>query len=27
VLNPPATEPLPVYKVEVRGQDVWVDIG
>jgi 3-phenylpropionate/trans-cinnamate dioxygenase ferredoxin subunit len=27
VLNPPATEPLPVYPVVVQGQDVMVDLG
>lgn len=26
VLNPPAVEPLPVYPVEVQGQDVLVNI-
>ena len=27
VIDPPATEPLPTYAVEVRGQDVFVDLG
>lgn len=27
VLSAPATEPLPVYAVEVRGEDVLVDVG
>ena len=27
VIDPPAMEPLPTYAVEVRGQDVLVDLG
>jgi 3-phenylpropionate/trans-cinnamate dioxygenase ferredoxin subunit len=27
VIDPPATEPLPTYAVELRGQDVYVDLG
>ncbi|HLC69333.1 MAG TPA: non-heme iron oxygenase ferredoxin subunit [Candidatus Bilamarchaeaceae archaeon] len=25
-LNPPATGPMPTYKVRIEGSDVWVDV-